>query len=306
MKRILLLLSLFSLALMAIVVILESSSGQSARAESGAKFVRVTDGMFLDESNEIGFHRPEGKIFAGARLTRPMALLLRTAALSGWRGKVNGPVSGARTHSEQADLHRRFLRGKGAPAFRPGTRSRHETRNVRLLGGWSQAIDVSRPGELLQVASEFGVGLSQPYSDEPWHIEAEGPFSLPSRFSTVLTSGVSVPASGSIWPTILLAAAALFLLPLTPSKPPQLRSMFILLLLGLTLLLLPSTVFAVLFLLLLLLVGSFLVRPWRPRPRRRGLWYGQYLQNSSSVAQQEEEDLWLDDLSWRWPGRSRS
>ncbi len=113
-----------------------------------------------------------------APMTRPWAELLHQARQKGWRGSLNGSISGLRTHRDQKELYQRFLEGTGAPAFHPGGPSRHMIKNVRSVGQWAQAVDVSRPEELIAKAKSLGVDLHQPYADEPWHIEARTPFIL--------------------------------------------------------------------------------------------------------------------------------
>lgn len=113
-----------------------------------------------------------------APLTRPWAELLHQAHMRGWKGSLNGSISGLRTYRDQLRLYRDFLRGEGAPAFHPDGPSRHVITNVRRQGQWYQAVDVSRPRELIRAAKKSGVDLYQPYADEPWHIEAQTPFIL--------------------------------------------------------------------------------------------------------------------------------
>lgn len=110
----------------------------------------------------------------GERLSSPWMSLLVQAKEKGWRGKLN---SGIRTREEQAHLYSLFVRGLGAPAFKPDGPSRHLERNVARRGGWYQAIDVTHPEQLIQIAKELGVHLHRPYLDEPWHIESAGFFS---------------------------------------------------------------------------------------------------------------------------------
>jgi hypothetical protein len=115
-------------------------------------------------------------------LTRSWSALIFAAQMSGWQGSLNGDISGVRTYKEQKELHRDFLRGVSPAAFHPDGPSRHILKNINKKGQWSQAVDVSRPRELIRVAADFGVELYQPYKDEPWHIEARKPFKLSGFF----------------------------------------------------------------------------------------------------------------------------
>lgn len=108
------------------------------------------------------------------RLSSPWMMLLSKAHQMGWRGELN---SGIRTYGEQAHLYSLFVRGLGAPAFKPNGPSRHLEGNVKNHGGWYQAVDVTYPLTLMKLARRIGVPLHQPYVDEPWHLESAHPFS---------------------------------------------------------------------------------------------------------------------------------
>lgn len=110
-------------------------------------------------------------VFKGARVTPEMKSLLVEAKRLGWKGSLNGPLSGIRTYQQQNQLYQKFLNG-GPPAFAPGGESRHELDNVEELGPLSMAVDVSKPNQLIKIAKKLGVNLVAPYPDEPWHIEA--------------------------------------------------------------------------------------------------------------------------------------
>lgn len=110
----------------------------------------------------------------GERASSPWLTLLLRARAMGWHGELN---SGIRTRSEQAHLYHLFIRGEGAPAFKPDGPSRHLERNVINNGAWYQAVDVTDPDGLIKAAGKLGVELHQPYYDtEPWHVEASKPF----------------------------------------------------------------------------------------------------------------------------------
>jgi len=107
------------------------------------------------------------------RTSSAWLVLMYKARRMGWKGYVS---SGIRTRAEQAHLHHLFMIGEGAPAFKPDGPSRHLERNVLNNGGWYQAVDVTKPEQLIKLADKLGVTLHQPYGDEPWHIEATQPF----------------------------------------------------------------------------------------------------------------------------------
>jgi hypothetical protein len=72
-----------------------------------------------------------------------------------------------------------FRAGVGNPAFPPNGPSRHLIRNMKARGHWSMAVDVSEPQQLIRIASKLGVALHTPYPNEPWHVEAKRPFTVP-------------------------------------------------------------------------------------------------------------------------------
>lgn len=147
------------------------------------------------------------------KLTRSWAALIFAAQMNGWSGSLNGPISGVRTYGEQKDLHKKFVLGLGPPAFHPDGPSKHILKNINREGQWSQAVDVSRPGELIRVARTLGVDLYRPYDDEPWHIEAKRPFALSGFFPG---TGKTIPATRTAISSLellgLLGALALFFL----------------------------------------------------------------------------------------------
>lgn len=109
--------------------------------------------------------------------------LLESARRHGWKGALNGPSTGLRTYNQQAKLYNLFITGKGAPAFPPNGPSRHLEKNVKRLGQWSQAVDVSDPEGLIRAARKFGVRLHRPYlPQEPWHVEAAHKFHAPKNY----------------------------------------------------------------------------------------------------------------------------
>ena len=105
--------------------------------------------------------------------------LLLTARGKGWKGGINGPRGGLRSYAQQAALYAMFRAGIGNPAFPPSGPSRHLIRNMKARGHWSMAVDVSEPQQLIRIASKLGVALHTPYPNEPWHVEAKRPFTVP-------------------------------------------------------------------------------------------------------------------------------
>ncbi|HXH97814.1 MAG TPA: peptidoglycan-binding domain-containing protein [Gaiellaceae bacterium] len=118
------------------------------------------------------------KRFDQASVAEPWHELLFNCRGAGWGGGVNGRRGGARTYAMQLALWQLWRQGRGAPAFAPNGPSRHLRRNIDRLGGWAQAVDVTRPEDLIRLARGFGADLHQPYPTEPWHVEARRPFSF--------------------------------------------------------------------------------------------------------------------------------
>lgn len=244
MYRVAIALAIFCLMVFSVVLIRQSP--EPARATPAPLLLQVES-----MSRQLQL-RPVPAKGGKAPTTRSWHLLLRRAKQEGWKGHLNGPISSVRTRSDQKYLYEAFLAGWGAPAFHPDGPSRHLARNIRWRGQWAQAVDVSRAEELIVVAREkLGVFLHQPYSDEPWHIEARSPFTLQKQgvAPTPPLREAEVPA----WALLLLLPA--FCLAL--------------LFRGRALLLLPGVVFAAALYLLqypsggafLLLLLAFLV-PW--------------------------------------------
>jgi hypothetical protein len=114
-----------------------------------------------------------------SRVTGLWYRLLTDARAAGWQGHVKGPRSALRNHDQQRELWLLYKHGQGAPAFRPRGPSRHLTRNVRQIGPWAQAVDVTHPRQLIRIAGRWGVELVRPHMPlETWHVEAAGPFSI--------------------------------------------------------------------------------------------------------------------------------
>lgn len=162
--------------------------------------IEQTPGISLQESRQVRFPSEEWR---GTPVTPAWKMLLERSRKAGWRGKTNGPLSGVRRHGQQKYLYDLWIRGRGAPAFPPSGPSRHLLRNIRRWGQWSQAVDVSRPRELVRAARSLGVELYAPYDPEPWHIEARYAFSLPAGERIVTTKKALLP----IWVPLLLLAA---------------------------------------------------------------------------------------------------
>lgn len=120
--------------------------------------------------------------FGQAKVNRSWYWLLMGARRRGWVGSINGPRGGLRTYLQQAQLYALYRSGRGAPAFPPNGPSRHLIRNVKKMGQWSAAVDVSDPVGLINAAAKMGVRLHRPYPHEPWHIEAAKPFSAPKGY----------------------------------------------------------------------------------------------------------------------------
>lgn len=138
------------------------------------------------------------------------AELLRRARERGWRGKTNGSLSGVRGHAGQKRLWDCFRAGRCSPAFHPKGPSRHLRRNIHRWGQWSQAIDVSRPGELVRIAASLGVTLRRPYPPEPWHVEALSVWTLPDIEKTRTVSEAGFGWSFAFSAFLLSLAAGVF------------------------------------------------------------------------------------------------
>jgi hypothetical protein len=149
--------------------------------------------------------------------------LLTACRKHGWRGSLTGPRSGSRTYFMQKGLWLLYLAGKGAAAFNPDApdpahKRRHMRSNIKTLGPWSQAVDVSDPEGLIAAAAKLGVALHRPYNPpESWHVEAVKPF----KFG----GGAVVPAAdrklaallkkhGVVYPLITIREARATKLPL--------------------------------------------------------------------------------------------
>lgn len=190
------------LSLAAIVLLLGIFGGSDRQEKS-----LLREGVTLEENRSwMG----RGETLWKTPLTPAWTELLLRARKNGWQGKTNGTLSGLRTGKGQKRLWKCFRAGRCPPAFHPQGPSRHIVRNVRRWGQWSQAVDVSRPGQLVSVARELGVPLRQPYLDEPWHVEALAVWTLPDIEKTT-----TVSQSGFHWTfalsATLLALAAVFL-----------------------------------------------------------------------------------------------
>ena len=154
------------------------------------RVVESTPGLSLEESQHVRFKE---EVWRGTPVTPAWKLLLQRSRKAGWRGKTNGPLSGIRGRVEQKQLYDLWLSGRGAPAFPPSGPSRHLRRNIRFWGQWSQAVDVSRPRELVRAARSLGVELHAPYPPEPWHIEARYAFALPGGQKITQNSAPLLP-----------------------------------------------------------------------------------------------------------------
>jgi hypothetical protein len=167
----------------------------------------VRPGVSLEESRQIRFKE---ELWEGTPMTPAWKELLHRARQAGWRGSANGSRSGIRSHGQQKRFYSLWREGKGAPAFPPSGPSRHLRRNIRYWGQWSQAVDISRPKELIRVARKLGVQLHAPYDPEPWHIEARYAFSLPEEREVIYSSGTLLPLPIPISFALVLSGALLW------------------------------------------------------------------------------------------------
>lgn len=233
-------------------------------------------------------------IFRGASVTSPWQQLLLRAREKGWKGHLTGERAGVRTEQDQTVLWRKFKKGTGTPAFPPNGPSRHLEDNVRSKGDWYQAVDVTKPSQLVAVASSLGVSLHQPYaSTEPWHIEAREAFSVPVVAASVFQEG-QVPTKSFALSGAFLVVFALLSVFLAFLGSPQARSLILMLLpLGIFTLLLQSALLAIACALVALLVAPFLVRASSAEKR--------VVYKIRRPAKKEESDSLSGDISWDWP-----
>lgn len=163
----------------AITLLLLADHGRSARSSTTTAARAGSTAAVAAATSTTRLRPRELTVLDGARVNGLWAALLSAARTGGWDGRVKGSVSGLRTHDEQAALYRLYLAGRGAPAFPADGPSRHLLANVRVLGPWAQAVDVTHARELIRVGAELGVDLTCPYyPSEPWHVEAVARFDL--------------------------------------------------------------------------------------------------------------------------------
>jgi hypothetical protein len=124
------------------------------------------------------------KNYGQATVSAEMFVLLHRCTRLGWKGSVDGVRGGSRTYLMQKALWLLYQSGRGAPAFNPDATDphhlhRHMRSNIAVLGGWSNAVDVSDPVGLIRAAARLGITLHRPYNPpETWHVEAVKPFKL--------------------------------------------------------------------------------------------------------------------------------
>lgn len=167
----------------------------------------VSPAVTLQEGRQVRF---KTEVWMGTPVTPVWKELLERSKKAGWKGKTNGPRSGIRSYAQQERFYRLWRKGRGAPAFPPNGPSRHLGRNIARWGQWSQAVDVSRPKELIRIAGSLGAPLYAPYPPEPWHIQARHVFSLPEEKRETVEEKTILPPLTSLSLVLILSGAALW------------------------------------------------------------------------------------------------